>query len=153
VDAQQVNQADDSEVRVRRNFLVTGLSVLVAIAAVGAVLATQLGGGGSDGDVDREVPPVLPGPTVTSSPTATSSPTVSPTDISRLEELRQTLPRDTLVALNDPTTFQSRAFDWLSESPSLAEYSLDRRRQLFSMVSFFFATSGPTWFVGTQQIY
>jgi Leucine-rich repeat (LRR) protein len=142
VDAQP---ATESEFRVGRTFLLTGLLILVAVAGViGAVVATQLGGGGSDdGNVDKEIPPGLP--TVTSSPTTSPPPTVAPTDLSRLEELRQTLPRDTLLALADPTTFQSRAFDWLSESPSLTEYSLARRRQLFAMVSFFFATAGPRW--------
>ncbi|CAB9499034.1 Leucine Rich Repeat [Seminavis robusta] len=111
---------------------VAGLVVMV-------ILVTLLVGNKKD----DKMSPTMPVPTNPS----TSAPTMS------LEgTIKVLLEEDTLVALENPVSPQSRAFEWLLEDPNLHSYSDARIKQKFALASLYYATSGETWWDNTSWL-
>jgi hypothetical protein len=135
-----VNAQTVRESRIPRGCWYLGLVVVIALAAsAGAIVATQAGKRGNDttmGDTAIGLPTLAP----------TRSPTQAPVVADPLEELLDTLPLFSTAALEDPVSPQSQALAWLAASPMLSTYSLERQRQLFAMVSLYYATAGPNWY-------
>ena len=99
-----------------------GIAVLAAIVVGVSCAAT-------DACFDREPATLAP----TLPPTA--SPTMAPT-----ANVLGELSASTLDALEDPISYQSRAYQWLLDDPNLNTYSVERLRQRFALAVLMIAT-------------
>ena len=70
----------------------------------------------------------------------TTAPTVPPTLYLNVE-----WPPVTLAALDDPTSPQSQAYQWLLDDPKVSSYSEKRVKQRFSLATLYYATDGEQW--------
>jgi len=59
--------------------------------------------------------------------------------------LKQRLPQETLDAIDNYNSPQSRAFDWLYQDPVLFDYTEQRLRQRFALASLHYSTNGTAW--------
>jgi hypothetical protein len=75
-------------------------------------------------------------------PSPTMSPSSAPTVI--LSDLLAQTSFVTHASLEDPSSPQSRAFEWLSQHPKLGEMETWHKVQLFAIVTFYFTFHGST---------
>ncbi|CAB9529979.1 Leucine Rich Repeat [Seminavis robusta] len=88
--------------------------------------------------------------TATAPSTIQSSPTTSPSaapSLSLEETIKALFEQDTLHALQDPESPQSRAFEWLLEdAQNIPSYTTDHRiKQKFALATLYYATNGHNW--------
>ncbi|CAB9521894.1 Leucine Rich Repeat [Seminavis robusta] len=92
---------------------------------------------------------LLPGNTTDGSATPTSHPSQAPTSAPSMSlegRIEALLEEDTLLALEDPASPQSKAFEWLlDDSDKLWSYSDDRIKQKFALAALYYATNGEFW--------
>ena len=55
------------------------------------------------------------------------------------------VPETTKIALNDKTSHQSQALNWLLEDPAVHDYSDERLMQRFALATLFMALNGQRW--------
>lgn len=73
-------------------------------------------------------------------PVPTQGSTLSPPD-----QVLSFFPTDTRLALQDPTSPQTRAYEWLSKDPYLANYTMDRAVQRYALAVLYHSTNGALW--------
>ncbi|CAB9514866.1 leucine Rich Repeat [Seminavis robusta] len=110
------------------------LVLVLVLAAALSVLIAWWGGA-----FEKEVLLTMPLDDASSSNTTLEQQPLTPQDY-----LKQYLPEETLRDLNDTTSPQFQAFQWLYEDPALTNYTEARLRQRFALGAFFHATGGPT---------
>lgn len=88
---------------------------------------------------------------------ATVSPSLAPTGApsyapsGSLELLVESLPEYTLVNLNNISTPQWKAMDWLSRHPEIPTMEEKRKLQLFAMATFYYSMDGPNWYKPVRE--
>jgi hypothetical protein len=82
-------------------------------------------------------------PTVSPSTTPSFVPSSAPTG--HLDLLHDILPRHTRESLQNYSTPQWKALDWLSNHQNITKLPLWRMKQLFAMATFFYAFEGENW--------
>jgi hypothetical protein len=84
----------------------------------------------------------------TPAPIQTSPPSKAPTESAAINELKalllETSP-DSFISLQDVSSPQYQALDWLLEDPFYSTYSGPRVVQRWAMAAFFFSTNGINW--------
>mgnify|MGYP003865268579 CR=1 FL=1 len=85
----------------------------------------------------------------TTSPTTSWSPTFAPTpfdwsSLNRSDPILN-LPLYTKLALQNTSSPQAQAYDWLEGYPSIESLPEWKREQLFALATFYFAMNGPDW--------
>ncbi|CAB9517843.1 LRR receptor-like serine threonine-protein kinase [Seminavis robusta] len=86
---------------------------------------------------------IIVSPTVAPSIPPTGTPSSAPTRA--LDALLQDLPDSTLQRLDNISTSQWQAVDWLSRHPDLPNMETWRQIQLFALANFYYAFEGPNW--------
>ncbi|CAB9499023.1 Leucine Rich Repeat [Seminavis robusta] len=87
----------------------------------------------------------------TLSPSAASS--MAPSFLSLEDRVKSLFEEETLVALEDPDSPQSMAFQWLlQDTERLPSYSDDRIIQKFALATFYYATHGDHWNTNTHWL-
>lgn len=137
--AQEVDEKDLQENEQRRKkYTAMGVVVLVLFCAVIVLVLSFTLSGGNKGEEDAST-----APSTTPSEAPTQAPSSAPT--AALDLLVESLPNYTLASLDQFVTPQWKAMDWLSMHPELPGMPEWRKKQLFSMASFYFAMNGPNW--------
>jgi hypothetical protein len=112
--------------------LITGSLIVISLS-----LGIGLGLGKADTGNTAIVPSLSP------SMTPSSVPSSAPT--SYLDLLYDTLPDYTQKSLQNYSTPQWNAFDWLSNHQNISHLPEWRKKQLFAFATFFYAMQGPSW--------
>lgn len=110
------------------------------LAVVVAVVFSLVFGTESERDEARTI-----APTSSESLSSTEAISAAPTLVDPLAGLIEVLPASTLLSLNNITTPQWKAMDWLSRHPDLPDMPLWRQTQLLALGTFFHAMKGEHW--------
>ena len=102
-----------------------GIAVIVVLAVV-IIVVVVLGGGG---DNSVEVP------------TGASAPGTLNIDFALLSELGSS----TVAAMNDTSSPQYRAYEWLAGDPNFDAYEIWQKKQRFVLATFYYSFNGPNW--------
>lgn len=128
-EAQRSQRRKETQTR----YVVAGLVALIILVAV-AMSATFA-------RKDREkIHLISSEPAGTHSPTQSPSPPPDP-----LAALRQDLPDYTRLSLKNPSSPQSKAYEWLLHHPNVTNLDEWRKLQIFAMVTFYYSFEGPFW--------
>ncbi|CAB9503899.1 Leucine Rich Repeat [Seminavis robusta] len=68
-----------------------------------------------------------------------------PTTVSPSIEINLPLPVHTIEALRNPSSPQSKAYEWLIKDPAYFQYSNDRKLQRMALATLYYSTNGPNW--------
>lgn len=133
-DIEEANKrkAKEKEKRLKGALLLIAIFCLV----VGAILASTLTSNKTDA-----TPTMAPSDHASEAPSQV--PSFAPTE--SLALMITNLPQFTLEKLDNSSTPQWKALHWLEEHPDLKEMEEWRKRQLFALVTFFYAMEGPHW--------
>ena len=82
---------------------------------------------------------------VSTIPTPPMVPTIAPTGEPTAVTYVLELPEYTLDALQDPSSPQSRAYDWLLADPALESYPEWKKTQRFALATFYYSLGGGAW--------
>jgi hypothetical protein len=91
----------------------------------------------------REVDIITAAPSMSPSMTPSSVPSSAPTG--HLDLLQRDLPIYTQDSLQNSSTPQWKAFDWLSNHQNITNLPEWRKKQLFALATFFYAFEGENW--------
>jgi hypothetical protein len=122
-----------------------GLLLLVLVVIGGVVGLVLAFGGRSSG---RIVSPTTGAPSTV--PSAAPSPAPSAFAIERFQQ--EILPEYSQVAIQDTTSPQSKALNWLANNTELDSYDNLQRLQRFALATFYYATGGENWMVGDDWL-
>ena len=128
MDLERASQRDRKWQRLRQCCIFLAIVIVLAVLAIatGVVLGNR---GSSNANANEE-------PSFSS----TESPTPAPTTF------LEGLPEETQVALEDPRTSQSQAYEWLlGGNSSNSPFSEWRKLQWLALATFFFSTGGDGW--------
>ncbi|CAB9520517.1 Leucine Rich Repeat [Seminavis robusta] len=122
----------------RRMMILAGLAVLLLVVIIS--VAVSVGSKSSDGNEEQEPQEI--------SVNATDAPTLAPSSAPTFYfdlALMEGLPNFTLASLQNQTSPQSMAYQWVSSDPDLSSYNNSRRLQRFALATLYFATEGEKW--------
>ena len=127
----------------RKNKQCLRFGLCLMVISLGVMCAALLGvsDNGDDNSGHKDSGSLVPAQTPSMPPS--EAPSLAVTDA--LDLLRGNLPDDTLLSLQNTSTPQWKALDWLSRHPERHEMPEWRKRQLFALAAFFFAMEGPNW--------
>ena len=115
-----------------KNLLLGVSIVLIVVLAVVIVVVVVLGGSGDD---SPEVPTEPPAPETLD------------IDFKLLAELGSS----TVAAMDDTSSPQYRAYEWLDGDPNFDTYEIWQKKQRFVLATFYYSLNGPNWKKTDQQ--
>ena len=124
----------------RRTIRISLVFCLIVVAVVVIVVLT-VPENGNDKDEEAFVK-AEPTGSPTTRPTAAPTPSPTPYAVE--------LPDFTLQAMKDSESPQSQAYRWLQEDPMLESYLESKLLQRMALATFYYATMGDDWTVGTS---
>jgi len=139
VDTQAIEKAANR--RRRTVYVLVAMLVAVVFGVVLSLRGNDNGSASSNGDVrgtDSEI----------SNGDSSAKPlTLAPQNFSSvgLDVLLQNLPNDTLVSLQNASSPQSQAWDWLEGHKNVSNFEEWRKVQLFALATFYFSFQGQLW--------
>jgi hypothetical protein len=122
-----------------------GLFAIVLVVIGGVVGLVLAFGGGSSG---RTASPTTAAPSAVPSVAPSAAP--SAFVIERFQQ--EILPEYSQVAIQNTTSPQSTAFNWLANNTELDSYDNFQRLQRFALATFYYATDGENWRVSNDWL-